>query len=275
MRSIGSRIRIQSAAEVRASLDTFGGGIVGKLDTSSPAPPGGESGVSYGAVFDDIDGRLATVQEKLVNAEDAHVRQLIQISDMKRSSEESTADLYNRQVAVRRVLAGLFGPDRGFEVAAIRGVTPQDLGPLSDQVGLTVKFLKEPAIEVPTSRAAGVVVDYAAMASSLETGLGEIVQIGDQLVRARKASDNTVIAKRQATAEFDALFPWAAQTVEGIFRMAGERELADRIRTSRRRVTGRQAVETEETGSAEPPAGDSEAQENAPALSDAADESQP
>ncbi len=56
--------------------------------------------------------------------------------------------------------------------------------------------------------------------------------------------------RRRAIAEFDAIFPWAAQAVEGVFRMAGERDLADRIRTSRRRVTRRQAEETE---SSEPP----------------------
>ncbi len=39
---------------------------------------------------------------------------------------------------------------------------------------------------------------------------------------------------------------WAAQTIEGAFRMAGERDLADCIRTSRRRVTRRQAVEEPE-----------------------------
>ncbi len=254
MRSIGSRIRFQSVGEVRASLDTFGGGVAGKLDGSRPAPvtPESESGFDYRALFQDIDGRLASVQEKLVKAEDEQVRKQIRISDLRRESEELTGALYSEQVSVRRILEGLFGPDRGFEIAAIKGATPQELKPLSDQVDLTVKLLREPEIEVPTAKASGVEFDFPATADSLETGRGEIVRVGDELERARKAASQSVLRKQQVTAEFDAIFPWAAQTVEGIFRMAGERELADRIRTSRRRVTGRQKVESEETEAAEP-----------------------
>ncbi len=276
MRSIGSRIRIQSVDEVGASLDTFGDGVAARLDETRPAAAAIiEPVFDYRALFQDVGARLAPVREKLAEAEEAHVRNLIQISDLKRESEELTVALYDEQVAVRRILEGLYGPDRGFEVAAIKGFTPQELKPLSDQVDLTVKLLKEPEIEVPSSRAAGVEVDFDRMANSLETGLEAIVRGGDLLTRARKAAGQTVIEKRQATAEFDSVFPWAAQTVEGAFRMAGERDLADRIRTSRRRVTRRQAAEVEETESDEPSTDDSEEEASEPSPSEAGDETQP
>lgn len=280
MRSIGSRIRIQSVDEVQASLDTFGDGVVGKLDGSRPTPASLviEPGFSYRALFQDVGIRLASVKEKLVKAEDAHVRKLIQISDFKRESEGLTAGLYDEQVAVRRVLGGLYGPDRDFEVAAIQGETPRELKPLSHQVDQTVQLLREPEIELPTHKAAGVAIDFGTMAGSLETGLGEIERVGGRLDRARKAASKTVIVKSEATAEFDAVFPWAAQTVEGVFRMAGERELADRIRTSRRRVTRRQAAEiegAEDAESEESSSGGAEAEETAPSPSEAAEETQP
>jgi len=282
MRSIGSRIRIQSVDEVQASLDTFGDGVVGKLDGSRPKSTSLviEPGFSYRALFQDVGARLASVKEDLVKAEDAHVRKLIQITDLKRESEGLTAGLYDEQVAVRRILEGLYGPDRGFEVAAIDGITPQELKRLSDQVDLTVKLLKEPEIELPPKKAAGVKVDFGTMAGSLETGLGEIVGVGGKLIRARKAAGQTVVVKQKATAGFDAVFPWAAQTVEGAFRMAGERDLADRIRTSRRRVTRRQKAEIDAAGeapsaeSSESPDG-SEAEETAPPSSEAAEGDQP
>ncbi len=47
----------------------------------------------------------------------------------------------------------------------------------------------------------------------------EIVRVGGLFTRVRKAASQTVIAKRQATAEFDSVFPWVAQTVEGAFRV--------------------------------------------------------
>ena len=90
MRSIGSFIRIQSVDEVRASLDTYGGGVADELDGNRPQSAAllGESGFSYRAVFEDIDSRLASARELLVKAEDGHVRKLIRISDLKRESEE-------------------------------------------------------------------------------------------------------------------------------------------------------------------------------------------
>ena len=280
MRSIGSRIRIQSVDEVQASLDTFGDGVVDKLDGSRPTSASLviEPGFSYRALFQDVGARLASARENLVKAEDAHVRKLIQISDQKRKGEELTARLYDEQVAVRRILEGLYGPDRGFEVAAVEGETPRDLKALSHQVDQTVQLLKEPEIELPRKKAAGVAVDFGTMARSLETGLGDIVRVGGLLIRARKAAGQTVDAKRKATAAFDAVFPWAAQTVEGAFRMAGERDLADRIRTSRRRVTRRQAAEldgTEDVASEESSSDGTQAEETAPPSSEAAEDSQP
>ncbi len=263
MRKIGSRIRIKSAGEVRASLDTFGGRVAVRLGASRPAPAGETGpGFDYEALFPDIDGRLASVEGNLISAEDAHVRQLIHLSDMRRESEESAAALYQRHVAVRRVLAGLFGPDRGFEIAAFEGETPRELKALRHQTQQSVQFLREPAIQLPPMKTAGVVVDFEGMAVGLEQGLEETGLVDGRLDRARKAVDETGIVRRQAIAEFDALFPWAAQALEGIFRMAGERELADRIRTSRRRVTRRQAEEVEESD--EPSSGGSEAENAAP-----------
>ncbi len=262
MRSATSRVRFQSARETQTSLGTFGDSVATKLD-----PAEGEPGFNYRDLFQDVGARIASVQEQLVDAEDAHVRNQIQISDLKREGERLNVALYDEQVSVRRILEGAYGSGRGFELAAVKGSTPQGLDNLSDQVDQTVKLLRDPAIEAPSVKAGGVAIDFAAMAESLETGRAEIVRVGELLASARKAADQTVIEKRKATAAFDAVFPWAAQTVEGVFRMAGERDLADRIRTARQRVTRNQGVEETETAEpADPAAGEPAA--GAPAAGD-------
>ncbi len=52
MRRKGSLIRIDAIREVRNSLATFGGGVVGKLDTRRPSPADGEPVFTYQVVFD-------------------------------------------------------------------------------------------------------------------------------------------------------------------------------------------------------------------------------
>ncbi len=112
MRRKGSLIRIEAIREVRTSVATFGGGVITQLDARRPAPADGEPDFTYQVVFDDLDRELETVQDKLVSAEDAHTRSRIRRRNLARSSEELTTGLYDRQVATRRTLAGVFGPER-------------------------------------------------------------------------------------------------------------------------------------------------------------------
>ena len=99
MRRKGSLIRIEAIREVRASVATFGGGVVERLDARRPVPEEGGDGFTYQVVFNDLDRELATVQEKLISVEDAHTRTRIRRSELSRTSEELTSGLYDRQVA--------------------------------------------------------------------------------------------------------------------------------------------------------------------------------
>ncbi len=264
MRRKGSLIRIEAIREVRNSNATFGGVVVGKLDTRRPSPADGEPVFTYQVVFDDLDRELEAVQERLVLAEDAHTRSRIRRSNLARTSEELTAGLYDRQVATRRTLAGVFGPERGFEVAAFEGETPRRLSGLVDQVDQTVKLLRQPEVDVPTLVVDGVEVTLDTMATSLETDLTNLNGVRVDLEQARKAVNETVIVRSKAIEEYDRVFPWAAQALESYFRLAGEIELANRIRTSVRRVTRRQAADDD--GDVESPSsGGSQAGEEAPA----------
>ncbi len=262
MRRKGSLIRIEAIREVRTSVATFGNGVVERLDARRPAPPEGEPVFTYQMVFDDLNRDLETVQDKLIVAEDAHTRSRIRRTDLARTSEELTTGLYDRQVATRRTLAGLYGPDRGFEVAAIEGDTPRGLGGLVDQVDQTVQLLRQPEVDlVPVVEGGEELLD--AMAGRLETGLENLTEVRVDLDKARKAVNETVIARTKAIEEYDGVFPWVARALESYFRLVGETELANRIRTSVRRVTRRQADEEEEGDVALPASGSSDAGEEA------------
>ena len=243
MRSKASFVRIQSVEEVRASLAVYGEGIAERLQQRRERPVReGEPTISYKALFEDLDQDLSGIRAGLVEAEDDHVRKRIQVSETRRSGEELTTELYDYQVAVRRTLAGLYGPDRGFEIAAVSGDTPRRLTALVDQVDQTAKLLRNPEVDLPRLAVDGIDINLESMVGRLESGMEEIRQVRARFERARKAAGETLILRNNAIEEFDRVFPWVARTLESLFRLIGERDLADRIRTSVRRVTRRQGA---------------------------------
>ena len=269
MRRVEVSRRLGSVEEVRGSLAAHRGRIDDNLDGQLPASP--ETGFSYQAMFDHMDAALAKVESELVESEDRHVRRLARISKLRRQRDRGAADTYGKQTAARGILASLYGKDRDFELAAVSGKTPVSSKALVEQIDQTVKFLRRPEVSAPSSKVAGVGIDFVAMADDLESGRKQLIEVRAELVRATKAADGTRQTTARVIKEFDLVFLWIARSLEGLFRLAGEQELADRIRTSVRRVTRRQAepAQSPEPSSdgpaaAEPESAPSEATEEAP-----------
>ncbi len=265
MRRIEVSRRTGSAEEVRGSLAAHRGLIGGNLDDKHPASP--ETGFSYQAMFDHMDGELAKIHAALVEAEDRHVRQLARISQLRRRRDRGVTETYDKQKAARGILAHLYGKERDFELAAVSGKTPASSKMLAEQVDQTVKFLREPEGDEPKRKVAGVKVDFETMADDLEGGHTQLIEVRVELLRANKVADGTRRVTAQAIREFDLVFLWIARSLEGVFRLAGEEELANRIRTSARRVTRRQAEQEEEEAASPEPSSDgpvAEAADSAP-----------
>ncbi len=254
MRRIEVSRRLGSVEEVRGSLAAHRGRIGDHLDVQRPALPG--TGFSYQVMFDQMDGELARIESRLVESEDRHVRKLARIRRLRRRRDEGASETYDKQTAARGIIAHLYGKDRDFEVAAVSGKTPVSSKSLAEQVDQTVKFLRHPEVAEPSVKVAGVGVDFVAMADDLEGGQKQLVEVRAKLVQATKEADGTRQATARLIKEFDLVFLWIARSLEGLFRLAGERELADRIRTSVRRVTRRQAEPVEEQADSPPPSPD-------------------
>ncbi len=237
--------RKTSSAEVRAAVHAHRGRVGRQLD-ERPASPN-EAAYSQ-AYFDHMDTELATVENDLVEAEDQHVRKQIQINQAGQRSDELASSVYDKQTSARQILVGLFGSKHQFELTAASGSTPQGPQTLPEQVDQTVKLLRNPEGETPAKKVGGVDVDFGVMADDLELDLGQYRSSRTELERLRKEGDATRLATNQAIEAFDQVFPWVASSLEGTFRLVGERDLANRIRTSIRRVTRRQAEQEEEQG---------------------------
>ena len=202
------------------------------------------------------------------------MKQTAKISQLRRQRDQGVADTYEKQTAARGILASLYGKDLDFELAAVSGKTLSSSRTLAEQVDQTVKFLRTPEEEEPSRKVAGVELELPTMADDLEDGQKQLIQVRTDLVRAKKVADGTRQTTSQAIKDFDLVFLWIARSLEGLFRLAGEAELADRIRTSVRRVTRRQA--DQEAEPAESSSDDDSEEETESAPSEVAEEaSQP
>ncbi len=250
MRSRGVSVRLTSIEEVQASLQIFGGRIAAMLDEqlgSLGLPEDGSMPFAYQQVFNQLDAKLESVRVRLVEAEDEHVRQRALTANLQRESERQSSELYRKQVAVRRSLDGAFGPEYVFQLAAISGPTPTARKALEEQVDQTVKLLRDPVADAPELQLEdGVDIHFDRLAVALESRRAAHHSARSELLRARKARAATMLDKNAAMAAADRIFPAIASSLEGYFRLVGEVELADRIRTSSRRVTRNQGAEDEE-----------------------------
>ncbi len=264
---------ITSIEEVQASLDTFGGRIADRLDARRPLPEDGgdtpSASFRYRDVFDDLGHDLESLRLKVIGAEDERVRRLARATAVRRQADELKTGLQEQQVAIRKIFGGAYDSGRDFELAAISGETPRTLKALEEQVDQTVKLLREPVVDEPTVKVSGVDIDFGKVADGLESMLKDLRQKRAELDRLRKALGESKVLVDQALEEFRASFPWVAQALEAYARWAGERELADRIRTSIRRVTRRQGEESDqgsagETPSEEPPSEETASEDTSP-----------
>ncbi len=232
--------RLNSLREARSAVRTHREWVSGLLDQRPAArnlatPEGGA--FRSRPHFDLMDEELAVLEDRIVTADDAHTHNRVRIVELRRKSEELTTDVYDKQVSARRLLAGAYGADRNYELAAMEGKTPQFSEALAHQVDQTVKLLSEPAAATPPQRLRGVRLDLEEIAGDLQESLEDLLDTRTLLENTQKAIDASRIDLNRAKKEFDKTFPWVGRNLESLFRLAGEDELADRIRAAVRRIT--------------------------------------
>ncbi len=226
---------IGSANEIRVAFNTDGDRVGGLLNEQSPMPVGeGEPAFDYRLHIQHLVVQLDSAVDGMTAAEDEHSIRLIRVSRSKSERDEVTRVNTGKLVAVRQGLESLY-PEGGFELAFLSGDTPREPNRLVEQLDQTVKLLKKPAVELRQVRVAAFQVDLDNLAAELESGKTEVRAAIDNLEVARKEAEGTLVVKQKAIDELRRIVLWVSRTGEGLFHLAGESELAGRIRSSTRR----------------------------------------
>lgn len=175
---------------------------------------------------------LAQTSAKMTAADEAHIHELSDDDPVRKGRDEAQAALNDELVELREWMTGLFGARAGRSLG-FAAETPRDPAALSHFAGEVVKSLREK--DFPPPKRSGVSWSPAKEADKIDKLRGALDASIADVVREAREAQGTLADKNVAIAAYDMAFSRASKVLEGIFTLAGETVLADRVRPSTRR----------------------------------------
>lgn len=198
----------------------------------SPYLHPGETLPDVGLLVQLVSRRLARLREQMVIADEAHEEELSDDLAPREARDDTAADLWAMLSETRELLKGVFGasalPSLGFKGGIPE--EPEDLAIFSRRVVAALR-----AGTLPPPRAAAVAVDPVALVAPLADDLERLDHALDDVDREAREAEATLRDKQAALDRYDAGFAQCAAFLVGLFSLAGDDELAQRLRPSARR----------------------------------------
>ncbi len=192
-------------------------------------------------------GRVQTAgTRRLIAADKAHEEELANDSEPRQRRDEAGERVRKRLVEVRRIAAGLFGPERSAEVLGAPGQTaPVTEGErLWRQAEDTVQRLEDPEFTVPAMTTESLVFEPAALASELGIDNAAFREALDAVALEQRKAETTLEARNGRRDDAERIDAACGRIFGGLFLLADRADLLDRFRRALRRVTRRGASST-------------------------------
>ena len=180
---------------------------------------------------------LEEKRDKMVSADDLNMVENKEDRAARGVRNEKILALYKALVALRKAIDGLYGGPAA-EMLRFSGKTPKEPVALNRFANEVIIALKSSSL--PEPKVEGTSIDINFWIGKLETLKEQLNIKVEDVGREQRESEQTMIAKNQAVEDFDEYFSRVSNALIGLYRLAGEEELADRVRLSSRK-TGRTA----------------------------------
>jgi len=228
---------LTTSDEIVSSIETHGVEVAAILEEKwSTANPPTDSPQVDAANPPDYLGQLLSLRDglngsaaSLSQADVVHVHQLANLIQLREDRQNQTDDVYNYFSAMRRTLDELHGEGKAFVMAGIEGPTARLTRKLLRQVDLALPRLRSPNLK-PQPKVAGITVDTGAMADELEERADTLRATQAEFQRTRRVVQASRKEKNRRIKEHRTNITWSARIVEGYYQLAGETELAERLR---------------------------------------------
>lgn len=166
---------------------------------------------------------------RLVEADEAHGTELADDAAPRAEREAAAGDVYALLIDLRTSVRAALGDAAAAELG-FSGVTPPD--PLALALLGKAVLARLPGLRGRPSRSRGLTFDAAAVEQALAAPLARLNAAIEATAREAKEAEVTLTAKQRAIDTYDRTFAGAAAVMTALFQVAGEDELAARVRPS-------------------------------------------
>lgn len=240
MAKIGKQIenRLTVSGKVAASAQTHRGEVAKALAAQSRAVQGPKSE----ATADVFETAMAALQDmverganELKKAELAYAAE--QADDVKPRSQRDalTAELNALMTRLRSTVEDALGPD-ALPTYGLEGATPRTSRPLANHVANVVSLMQKRPATITTELGSTFSTEATVNAikpkgAALEAALKVVDREARELEKAQSDRD-------QAVELWTEIYQGVATTLSGLYRLAGRKDLADRVRPTSRSISG-------------------------------------
>ena len=239
--------RGKGAAAVAAITEGQGGELVSRLQGAF-APRQGLQVPDWQALLPVLGDHLRQAQERMSASDTAHEDELAD-DPAERDARDTQAEAVRGQlVRLRDLIRGVYGGQ--VERSVFSGPAPRDTARLrkyGEEVAGRLTSLGSPPPVV-----AGASLDTASLGATLGEDIARLGSALDAVTLEERQSQATLARKNEAIDAYDRAFQGVSTLFTGLFILAGQDDLADRVRPSLRRP-GRPASLDDEASSEESP----------------------
>ncbi len=177
---------------------------------------------------------------QVLGADTAHDDELANDVEFRLRRDETGERVHDKLVEVRRIAAGLFGPERSAQVLGAPSQTPSvgENERLWRQAEDAVKRLEDPEFTVPATTTASLEFDPAQLASELRTDNAAFRAALDAVALEQRKAEASLKVKNAQIVDAKRIDRACQRIYEGFFLLAGRDDLVDRFRRALRTRRG-------------------------------------
>ncbi len=174
---------------------------------------------------------ILDARNEMVDRDTVHEAELADDPAARDARDQAARSLASLLVELREIVIGLYGQQ--IAATVFSSAVPSDPVALERFADAVAAQLQR--VSLGTSRVAGAAIDTSSVAQQLQDQRQVLNERLSDVAREVREAQTTLVAKNAAIADYDRTFTGIATIFEGLFILADQKELAARVRPSRRR----------------------------------------
>ncbi len=235
--------RRRAVTELAASLAVQGGAVAASLEERlATVLEAGEEMPDVRHFFRLLERLAGRAGSDLDQADGDRFVRAMRLKVLQQETRETKAELQVEVVKVRKALVDLYGSARARFQFGLAERTPRGTADLADEARRLAVRLADEELALPAPAIAGLEPDPEAWARSLRPPAARLDRLLKELERRRIGAGDGVLEQRRALGACEATYLLVARAAEALFCLAGEDELARRLRPKAKRIRKRSGI---------------------------------